>query len=84
MGIAFLPVTGVNSSSPGKYWIPATCVHPVPGLDNVMLMNQTELGRRCVEESEQTPATVLAFWAVLGCMNPTTNSCGSSPGSRLR
>ena len=29
--------------------IPATYVHPLPGLDNVMLMNQTELGRRCVE-----------------------------------
>jgi hypothetical protein len=46
MGIPFLPVTGVNSSSPGKYWIPATCVHPVPGLDNVMLMMMIHLVRR--------------------------------------
>ena len=47
--------------------IPATYVHPVPGLDNVMLMNQTELGRRCVEVSEQTPASVLDFY---GFKNP--------------
>ena len=47
--------------------IPATYVPPLPALDTIMLMKQTELGRRCIEVSEQTPVSMLDFY---GFKNP--------------
>lgn len=66
--------------------IPATYVPPIPGFENLMLLNQTELGRRCVEISEETPEGILDMYGfenpkVRGALLYITTMWGLDPDS---
>jgi phytoene dehydrogenase-like protein len=66
--------------------IPATYVHPIPGLENIELLQQTELGKRCMEISEETPESMLDFYGfkdprVRGALLYITTMWGLEPDS---
>jgi len=56
---AFEKMYGEFKQISDEILIPATYVPPIPVLENLKLLNQTDLGKRCVEISEMTPEEII-------------------------